>query len=81
MAAYFKEIHPLVQPILTRLAADESLLDLEVVRFVLHQYSLIEGYDVPISNRLKEVLEVGEVASRITGSMSKQQVFRQITTS
>lgn len=69
---YFAQIHPIVQPILERLEGDDSLLDIEVVRFVLHQYSLRKGYDVKLSDRFQQLLEVGETASRIKGSMSPE---------
>lgn len=69
---YFDRIRPIVQPILERLEGDDSLLDIEAVRFVLHQYSLRKGYRVTLSERFGQLLEVGETASRIGGSMSPE---------
>ncbi len=76
MEEYFARIRPIVEPILKRLEGDDSLLDIEVVRFVLHQCSMHEGYDVKLSERFRQLLEVGETASRISGSMSPEQQAR-----
>ncbi len=71
--AYFERIRPIVQPILTRLEGDDSLLDVEVVRYVLHQYSRVPNYEVHFSDYFEQLLEVGETASNISGSMSPEK--------
>lgn len=72
-AEYFARIATIAKPLLARISGDDTLLDIESVRFVLHQYSVRSGYGITLSPWFRSVLEVGERIGRIGSNMAEQQ--------
>ena len=69
---FHTQIRGRVQPLLDEMSVDPRFLNIDVVRFVMQQFSTIEGYTVT-SRRFHELFAVADRSRRMTGTMPQEQ--------
>lgn len=73
IAEYFADLKPITDPLLANLQGDDSLLDIESVRFVLYQFAAMAGRDELMSLWMRTVQEVGRHMQAISGDMTMRE--------
>ena len=73
IADFYAPLKGRIQPVIDKIVSDDKYLDIEVARVALIRFMRINGFEVNVSDRYREILDVADEAGRIRGQITPEK--------